>query len=120
MDRLDFFSAAQFPTETIDDYASRLKLLAKTAKLGNVEAELVTYKVVTANRWPSLRTKMLTITDITLAKAVDMCRAEEIAARRSHELAIPGGSDVHKISGPKQKNLRCKFCGANHEFTKGA
>lgn len=91
------------------------------AKLGVLEKELLAYKVVTANKWPQLRTKMLTITDITLEKAVDLCRAEEIAAKRSHELGIC--TEVNKVvktkGSSKQKSLRCKFCGDMHEFAKG-
>ncbi|XP_062534340.1 uncharacterized protein LOC134203485, partial [Armigeres subalbatus] len=120
VDRLDFFSASQSSGETIDEYATRLKILAKTAKLGTLETELVTYKIVTANKCPHLRTKMLTITDIDLTKAVDMCRAEEIAAKRSVELSIAVGSDIKKVIKKKQKDPFCKFCGDHHEFSKGS
>ncbi|XP_058449270.1 uncharacterized protein K02A2.6-like [Malaya genurostris] len=119
VDRLDFFSASQYSSETIDDYASRLKILAKSAKFGALETELVTYKVVTANKWSHLRTKMLTVSDITLLKAIDMCRAEEIAAKRSIDMSIASSSEVKKIIKPKSKNLHCKFCGDRHEFLKG-
>lgn len=120
VDRLDFFSASQYPGETIDEFATRLRLLAKTAKLVGLETELVTYKVVTANKWPHLRTKMLTITDIDMTKAVDMCRAEEVAEKRSAELGIPGSSEVKKVVKHKLKAPLCKFCGDHHEFSKGS
>lgn len=121
IDRLDFFSAGQSTSESIDDFCCRLKVLAKVAKLGVLEKELLAYKVVTANKWPQLRTKMLTITDITFEKAVDLCRAEEIAAKRSQELGIfPEVNKITKFKGSsKQKLLRCKFCGDIHEFAKG-
>ncbi|XP_039453132.1 uncharacterized protein K02A2.6-like [Culex pipiens pallens] len=125
VDRFDFFSAAQSASESIDDFCARLKALAKLAKLGTLEPELLAFKVVTSNKWSHLRTKMLTISDITLEKAIDLCRAEEIAAKRSQELGgfLPT-PEVNKISrgrgDHKQKTLRCKFCGGSHEFTKGA
>lgn len=126
VDRLDFFSAVQASRETVDDFCSRLKGLAKISKLGNLESELIAYKLVTANKWQSLRTKMLTIPDITLEKAVDLCRAEEITEKRSQELnyTIPE-SDVNKITKGKSRSKqshspRCKFCGDAHEFSKGA
>lgn len=85
----------------------------------------MTYKLVTANKWSNLRTKMLTMSDITLEKAVDICRAEEITEKRSQELnyTVPE-SDVNKITKGKprtkhSKPPRCKFCGDAHEFTKG-
>ncbi|XP_055598551.1 uncharacterized protein K02A2.6-like [Uranotaenia lowii] len=125
VDRLDFFSAVQASMESIDDFTARLRVLAKVARLGELDKELIAYKIVTANKWPHLRTKMLTISDITLEKAVDLCRAEEIAAKRSQELGIhPSQSAVNKIfkakSQAKQSLPRCKFCGDNHEFAKGS
>ncbi|XP_055539500.1 uncharacterized protein LOC129726612 [Wyeomyia smithii] len=120
IDRLDFFSAAQLSRETIDDFVSRLKTLAKIAKLGALETELITFKLVTADKWLHLRTKMLTIYDIDSSKAVDMCRAEEIAANRSLELGMPNAdAEVKKIQKAKTKLPRCKFCGDQHEFAKG-
>ncbi|XP_062556988.1 uncharacterized protein LOC134221827 [Armigeres subalbatus] len=122
VDRLDFFSAVQTSRETIDDFVTRLKVVAKSAKLGNLESELIAYKVVTSNKWQHLRTKMLTIPDITLSKAVDLCRAEEITAKRTQELGVSvTGTEVHKVFKKKTsaKTQRCKFCGDNHEFVKG-
>lgn len=122
VDRLDFFSAVQTSRESIDDFVTRLKVMGKTAKLGNLESELIAFKVVTANKWQHLRTKMLTLADITLAKAVDLCRAEEITARRSQELGASGsGTEVNKVFKQKKsaKSPRCKFCGDHHEFVKG-
>ncbi|XP_053681614.1 uncharacterized protein K02A2.6-like [Sabethes cyaneus] len=121
VDRLDFFSAVQSPGETIDDFVVRLKILAKVAKLRDLELELIAFKVATANKWPNLRTKMMTDTDVTLDKAVDLCRTEEIVSQRSHELGGPPvlQSDVNKVFKSNQKSMRCKFCGDYHEFSKG-
>lgn len=128
LDRLEFFSATQFSRESTDDFATRLKILAHGAKLGNLMDELVTYKLVTANKWPQIRSKMLAIPDITIDKAVDMCRAEEITTKRCQDLAIQSmdsksESEIKKVrkskSRPKPKTLHCKFCGDQHEFSKG-
>lgn len=127
VDRLDFFSSMQQTRESIDEFVSRLKTLAKMAKLGDLQEELIAYKVVTSNKWPSLRSKMLTVTDITLSKAVDMCRAEEITAKRFHELSIPNPEgEVNKIAKAKYRQnyksqvQKCKFCGDYHDFSRGS
>lgn len=121
VDRLDFFSAVQSSVESIDDFSSRLKMLAKIAKLGVLEKELITFKLVTANKWNHLRAKMITNNNITLEKAVDTCRAEEIASKRSQELGI--SPEVNKVTRfkthRKQNSQRCKFCGDVHAFAKG-
>ncbi|XP_055527066.1 uncharacterized protein K02A2.6-like [Wyeomyia smithii] len=120
VDRLDFFSAVHSPNETVDDFTTRLKTLAKVAKLGELETEFIAFKVVTANKWPHLRTKMLPMADITLDKAVDLCRAEEIASQRSYELGASSlQTEVNKVLKSNKRAARCKFCGDYHEFTKG-
>ncbi|XP_055622874.1 uncharacterized protein K02A2.6-like [Toxorhynchites rutilus septentrionalis] len=125
VDRLDFFSATQLARESIDDFVSRLKNLSKMAKLGVLETELIAYKVVTSNKWSSMRTKMLSIADITLTKSIDMCRVEEITAKRSQELSGSYSEvEVNKIAKAKfrskNQSQRCKFCGDRHEFSKGS
>ncbi|XP_055604633.1 uncharacterized protein K02A2.6-like [Uranotaenia lowii] len=121
LDRLDFFNSEQQCDETIDDFTTRLKILAKMAHLGVLEEELVTFKIVTANKWSHLRTKMIIIPDITREKAVDICRAEEITTQRAKDLHVPSTpAEVNKVEKPlnKKHNL-CKFCGDRHEFAKG-
>ena len=60
--------------------------------------------------------------DITLMKAVDLCRAEEITAKRSQEFGVPvPGTEINKVFKKKKsvKTQKCKFCGDSHEFVKG-
>lgn len=125
VDRLDFFCATQYSCESIDDFTTRLKILAKVAKFGDLKDELITYKLVTANKWPQLRSKMLAVSEITLTKAVDICRAEEITVKRSQELVLPvSESEVNKVSSSKPGSSSrlplCKFCGEHHNFSKGS
>ncbi|XP_038116994.1 uncharacterized protein K02A2.6-like [Culex quinquefasciatus] len=124
VDRLEFFSATQSSRESVDEYSTRLKTLARVAKLGTLNEELITYKLITSNKWPQLRSKMLAMTDLTLEKVVDMCRAEEITAKRSQDLAVPD-AEVNKVAKSKfrrksQQLPLCKFCGDEHDFTKGS
>ncbi|XP_062557795.1 uncharacterized protein K02A2.6-like [Armigeres subalbatus] len=111
LDRLEFFSATQFARESTDDFTTRLKILAQSAKLGNVKEDLITYKFVTANKWPQIRSKMLTITDITLDKAVDMCRAEEITNDNELEYEIGKIFDDSDRGCCIAAELDMKFCG---------
>ncbi|EDS36348.1 tetratricopeptide repeat protein, tpr [Culex quinquefasciatus] len=110
----------QSPVESIDEYTSRLKSLAKPAKLGAVEAELITFKLATSNKWPHLRSKMLTMADLSEAKAVDLCRVEEITAKHVQVLSADKLSEVNKLKASSSKARQCKFCGDWHAFTKGS
>lgn len=118
VDRLEFFTSAQLSTETVDDFVSRLKVLAKPCRFGELEEEMITFKIVTSNKWPHLKAKMLTTTDITSKKAVDLCRMEEITAKHSQALALEPRAEVNKLKVSKTR--KCKFCGEWHVFEKGS
>ncbi|XP_062541212.1 uncharacterized protein LOC134209241 [Armigeres subalbatus] len=114
VDRLEFFSAIQTPTESIDEYVSRLKVLGKPCRFGTLEQDMMVFKIVTSNKWYSLKAKMLTMTDVNLSKAIDLCRMEEITARHSKQLSLEAPVDVNKIV-----DRVCKFCGGRHPFKRG-
>lgn len=118
VDRLDFFTATQLSSECIDDYVSRLKVMSKVCRFEQLESEMLTYKIVTSNKWPHLKSKMLTMADITATKAVDLCRIEEITAKHAQVLLLDGKRDVQKVKSTK--NRKCKFCGEWHVFAKGS
>lgn len=118
VDRLEFFTSAQLSTESIDDFVSRLKVLAKPCKFGELAEEMLTFKIVTSNKWSHLKTKMLTMTDITVTKAVDLCRMEEITAKHSQALSLETRAEVNKLKSSKSR--KCKFCGEWHVFEKGS
>lgn len=101
VDRLDFFTANQTTEESIDNYMARLKTLAKPAKFGGLEAEMITYKLATSNKWPHLRTKMLTMADLTSGKAIDLCRVEEITAKHVQTL----------VTSPQEGRMRRRQSG---------
>ncbi|XP_062711234.1 uncharacterized protein LOC134289436 [Aedes albopictus] len=118
VDWYDYFSMMQEVQEGIDEYVARLKSLAKLCRFGALEEEFVMYKVMTANKWPKLRAKLLTTQNLSLAKAIDMFRAEEISEK--HAVAVGQASgDVNMVKS-KKKSLKCKFCGDWHDFAKGS
>ncbi|XP_053691200.1 retrovirus-related Pol polyprotein from transposon 412 [Sabethes cyaneus] len=120
VDRLNFFTAGQTAEESIDDYVARLKSLAKPARLGLLENDMITYKLATSNKWPHLRSKMLTKNNLTEAKAIDLCRVEEITTKHVQTLSVDTLSEVNKIKASSSKARLCKFCGDWHAFTKGS
>lgn len=115
VDWVEFFSMEQWKEESIDDYVGRLKALAKICRFGALEVDMVKFKIVTSNKWSHLRASMLTAQNLTEARAIDMCRAEEVSER--HRAA--GGSCVVVNKLRKKTVHKCKFCGSRHEFAKG-
>lgn len=116
VDWFDFFSLSQEPTESIDNYLCRLKSLAKVCKFNALEDEMVKYKLATSIRWMKLRSKLITTKNLTEANAMDLCRAEEIAEWHP----VTAGQPSAEVNVVKKSKMKCKFCGAKHDFTKGA
>ena len=86
LDRLDFFNAEQSGHESINEYCTRLKVMAKVAKLGTLLDEMIIYKLATSNKWPNIRHKLLCMSDVTVQNILDICRVEEISSRRVNEV----------------------------------
>lgn len=124
LDLLEFFSVKQ-ELETIDEFHTKLKVLAKPCQLGELEERFITYKIVMANKWPHLRKRLTTNSEITLEKAVNECRLEEVSAKRIQELGCERSNEVNKIESKKERReqkqeKKCKFCGGRHVFEKGS
>ncbi|XP_065082921.1 uncharacterized protein LOC135705239 [Ochlerotatus camptorhynchus] len=119
VDRLDYFTASQTAMESIDDYTARLKTLAKPSKFGALEAEMITYKLATSNKWSHLRSKMLTMTGLT----IDLCRVEEITAKHVQTLSSDKMLEVNKVQTSSSKarlsyGKKCKLCSGKNHFEK--
>lgn len=119
VDWYDYFSLTQAMAESVDEFVARLKSLGKLCRFGGLENDLVMYKVVTSNKWSKLRGKLLTTPNLTAEKAIDMCRAEEISEKHAMATAGQTSAEVNTLKKMKKKNLKCKYCGDWHEFTKG-
>ncbi|XP_055522623.1 uncharacterized protein LOC129716814 [Wyeomyia smithii] len=118
VDWYSYFSMTQDVTESIDEFVSRLKSLAKLCRFETLEEDFIMYKVVTSSKWPKLRGKLLTTQNLTSGKAIDMCRTEEIAEKHA---AVAGlsSADVNLVKS-KKKKMKCKYCGDWHDFAKGS
>ncbi|XP_058826877.1 uncharacterized protein LOC131686887 [Topomyia yanbarensis] len=92
--------------------------MARVCHFGQLESAMLTYKIVTSNKWPHLKSKMLTMADITAVKAVDLCRIEEITAKHAQVLLLDGKRDVQTLKSLESR--KCKFCGKWHVFAKGS
>ncbi|XP_039428702.1 uncharacterized protein LOC120412354 [Culex pipiens pallens] len=114
VDWINFFGLSQDSDESIDDYLMKLKVLSKSCQFGALEKEMLRFKIVTSNKWPNLRTRMLGMQDLKEDAAVDMCRAEELVVTYGQVVGRTC-EEVKKI----RKKKECKFCGEWHEFEKG-
>ena len=63
--------------ETIDQYLTDLKKKAKSCEFGDLNDSLIKDRVVCGILSDKNRARLLKQPDLTLAKAIDMCRADE-------------------------------------------
>ena len=120
-----FFTRAQGKNESIDAYVTDLKNKAKDCEFGLLTDSLIRDRIVCGVDNAHVRARLLREPELTLAKAVDICRANE--ATQSHMKALNEESDiaVNKVAKAKlQRKAKandskdCGKCGNKHEYGK--
>ena len=69
--------AVQKDGETIDEYYTTLKKMSKNCKFGALEEELLRDRIIVGIRSHTLKERMLREPDLSLDKAIDICRLDE-------------------------------------------
>ena len=77
IERYRFNTRVQGRQETVDQYLTELKLIAKNCSFGELENELVRDRLVCGTNSEEVRQRLLSVEDISLDKAVSICRAHE-------------------------------------------
>ncbi|KAI2666787.1 Retrovirus-related Pol polyprotein from transposon 17.6 [Labeo rohita] len=117
-----FFTRAQGPNETIDAYVTDLKNKAKDCEFGRLNDDLIKDRIVCGVNNDTVRARLLRETDLNLAKAVDICRANEITQSHLkvlHEEAEVAVNKITKTKSARQVNIKhtrkekdeCTRCG---------
>lgn len=122
-----FFTRAQGPNETIDAYVTDLKNKAKDCEFGLLTEDLIKDRIVCGVNNDTVRARLLRETDLNLAKAVDICRANKVTQSHMKVLHEEAEVAVNKITKTKstvrQLNIKhtgkekeeCTRCGYVHE-----
>ena len=130
-----FFTRNQVVAENIDAYVTDLKLKAKSCEFGDLQDSLVRDKIVCGIRHDQVRGRLLRETDLTLEKAVGICRAAEASATQIKNLSVSDSQDaqaVHAVKSKKQPYRKpgssgksqpqgqgkCRYCGYTHKQKK--
>ena len=133
-ERYLFNSRSQKEDESIDHYVSALRTLAKSCNFCQcLHDSLIRDRIVFGVKEPALRKKLMQERQLTLEKAIDICKSGETTAQHLKDLATATDSnevqEVHALKHdadrkPKllkdprdSKNAkRCKYCGGSHEL----
>ena len=76
-ERHKFNNRNQDVNETIDQYVAALRTLAATCEFESLHDGLIRNRIVCSIKTQSLKERMLRENDLTLQKAIDICRAAE-------------------------------------------
>ncbi len=68
----------------IDKFVTELRNKARTCEFGETEDPMIRDKTVFSTTDSGLRERLLSIPDLTLSKAIDICRAKEVTKATSH------------------------------------
>ena len=94
-ERYQFWRLNQAPGENIDAFVTSLRLKAKSCDFGTQEDSMIRDRIVLGCPDPRLQERLLREPDLTLAKALPICRAAE--ATKEQLRAIAGTTSVHHV-----------------------
>ena len=135
-ERHKFNTRNQEETESIDQYVTELRTLASTCEFENLKEGLIRDRVVCGIRNQALKERLLRECDLTLKKAVDICRAAEVSREQVKSLTEnkPANVDAlgkststerernrtarHNTYRPNTNTTKnpCGNCGRQHEL----
>lgn len=136
-----FFTRAQGPNESIDAYVTDLKNKAKDCEFLDLHDSLIRDRIVCGVREDHVRARLLRETGLTLVKAIDICRAnemtvtqvkalnEEVEVSKIRSVSHSKTADRRKtfgndyrartnVTGNEQKVRQCFKCGYEHSPSK--
>ena len=74
-ERHQFNTRNQNEGESIDSYVTELRILSNSCEFGDLTDSLIKYRLVCGVLKDSVRSRLLQETELTLQKAIDICRA---------------------------------------------
>ena len=77
VERYRFNTHIQESSEIIDQYVTELKLIAKNCGYGELEDQLIRDRIVCGIKSETVKQCLLHVENLTLDKAISICRAEE-------------------------------------------
>ena len=115
-----FNTKVQQPGESIDHYATSLRKKASSCEFGILRDSLIRDRIVCRICDNRTRSRLLKEADLTLEKAVDMCRADEITASQIKTLAQPAQPELglqllkNNSKFTTRWKQQCGWCGETH------
>ena len=113
------FNSCVQGSDPFDTFVSKLRQLAATCEYGELQDQLIRDRIVIGLNDQAQRARLLREKDLTLGKAISLCRSSEITSL--HMQKMTQSEDVHFVKN-KQKDKKwkrnCSFCCETHERRK--
>ena len=109
-----FNTRNQCDNETIDQYVTDLKKKAQTCEFQNLKDGLIRDRVVCGICCNQTCSRLLKEPDLTLQKAIDICKANEATSKQMKSFATVSMDEktaIHRIHSDRQL---CERCGTGH------
>ena len=126
VERHVFNSRMQQPGESIDQYITDLRLKVKTCEYGTMADEMIKDRIVVGVQSDIVRGRLLCEKDLSLTKAIDICKAAEASTKQLEKLADEKKVEAFQENRPttqragtnnnpnRTSGAACQNCGRNH------
>ncbi|XP_062570142.1 uncharacterized protein LOC134232211 [Saccostrea cucullata] len=104
-----FHTRVQGKIETIDQYVTDLKIISKNCKFGALEDEMLRDRIVCGVYSEKVKERLLRDNELTLQKALSMCRANEESQNRLKDLQHEEHVDAVKYKQSVKASVGNKF-----------
>lgn len=122
-----FYQRNQLPQESVTEYVTEIRKLAKPANFGEFHDRAVRDRLVVGLANSEVRALLLRTEELTLEKAIETARSIEMSQRQSHEVQQNGA--VHRVavtpsdSQPSKRvdvsgDPKCPRCSGSHDADK--
>ena len=104
-----FHTRVQGERETIDSFTTDLRLKSQSCEFGSLQDSLIRDRVVVGTRDSKIKERLLRDPELTLERAIDICKANEAAQAQMKVLTgAENSASVNMIRKLKKMNLRKK------------
>lgn len=114
-ERHKFNTRQQSLQETVDQYVTELKILAQTCEFSMLKDSLIKDRIVCGINNDQVRERLLREGDLTLERAVEICRAAEASKQQLRALADESDEQVCIVKNkPMIEGKKCQRCNTSH------
>lgn len=105
--RHKFYTRQQGKTETIDQYVTDLRVIAKNCKFGALENDMLRDRIVCGVNSEKVKERLLRDNKLTLESALSACRASEESVIHLKDLHSEEATAAAVFKKPKDKHSAC-------------